>query len=184
MWNPIRAVIAAVERKDPLLVAHHPTCEFYDHHTFTLYGTKVCMGCFIVYPVSAATLLTLSSLWLLWPELGLFGLSTRAFYGIGFALISPIGISKLVSGTRTEAVRMRTKASLAVGLGVLAFPFVARPADRLLTAGLFVGFLVPYIVHKGLTVTDDCEGCPEADEFPNCSGLTFDDEIDSSDYSE
>jgi hypothetical protein len=32
----------------------------------------------------------------------------------------------------------------------------------------------PYSVHKGLTATDDCAGCPEADDFPNCSGLSFD----------
>jgi hypothetical protein len=33
---------------------------------------------------------------------------------------------------------------------------------------------VPYVAYKGVTARDDCEGCPEADDFPNCSGMTFD----------
>lgn len=174
MFNPVRTAIRRVGEREPLLVTHHPTCEYYDHHTFELYGQQVCMGCFVVYPVGATSLLTLAVLRLLAPEFALFGLETVALYGIGFAMATPMVLDKALPGRRSGRRRMLAKASLAVGLAVLAFPILFRPADRLLTAALFVGFLVPYVLYKGLTVREDCQGCPEADDFPNCSGMTFD----------
>lgn len=173
MRNPLRNLIQNVGSSDPLLLAHHPTCEFYDHHTFELYGHKLCMGCFIVYPVSFVSLSTLVILRFLWPQFDLFEWHTHAFYIIGFALIGPMTVSKALPFSRSSRVRITGKVLLAVGLALVAFPFVYRPGFRLLTAGLFVGVLLPYIVHKGLTARDDCRGCPEADEFPDCSGMTF-----------
>ncbi|WP_049924475.1 hypothetical protein [Halopiger djelfimassiliensis] len=176
MWNPIRVVVQRLGERDPLLLAHHPTCEYYSHHTFELYGQRVCMGCFIVYPVAILSLLALSVVRLVRPALGLFEFPTSAFYLAGFGLVAPMVVGKLLPGTRTATTRIASKALLAVGLAVTAFPFVFRPDARLVTAGLFVAFLLPYIVHKGLTATDDCQGCPEAADFPNCSGMSFDGE--------
>lgn len=174
MDNPIRLAIQRVGAREPLLVTHHPTCEYYDHHTIDLYGQPVCMGCFVVYPVGFASLLTLVLTRLLAPDFPLFGLETVAFYAAGFALATPMLLDKALPGRRGTRPRVAAKASLAVGLALLAFPALFRPGDRLLTAALFVGFLVPYVLYKGLTVRDDCQGCPEADDFPNCSGMTFD----------
>lgn len=175
MRNPIRLAIERLGETEPLLLAHHPTCEYYDHHTVDLYGYPVCMGCFVVYPVGVASLLALLVTRLTLPWLPVFDLATIAFYGLGFALATPMLADKLLPGRRSGSTRMAAKASLAVGLAFLAFPAVVRPTDRLLTALLFVGFLVPYVGYKGLTVRDDCRGCPEYDDFPNCSGMAFDD---------
>ena len=184
MWNPVREVVRRVGAHNSLLLSHHPTCEYYSHHTFELYGRQLCMGCFVVYPVGFVSLLTLVVARLLWPEATLFGLGTGAFYALGFALIAPMVADKALSGNRSAGRRMAGKASLAVGLAFLAFPFVYRPAARWTTAGLFLGFLVPYVAYKGLTARDDCRGCPEAEDFPDCSGMAFDDSIEAPGFEE
>lgn len=178
MWNPLREAIRRVGSHDPLLLSHHPTCEYYSHHTFELYGRQLCMGCFVVYPVALVSLLVLVLARLLWPGAALFGLETVALYAVGFALVGPMVADKALSGHRSARRRMAGKASLAVGLAFLAFPFVFRPSARLTTAALFLGFLVPYVAYKGLTAREDCRGCPEAEEFPHCSGMSFDRSLD------
>jgi hypothetical protein len=175
MWHPLRTTIQRLGESEPLLLAHHPTCDYYDHHTFDLYGQEVCMGCFVVYPVGVATLATLVATRLAVPSLPLFGLDALAFWLAGFALATPMLADKALPGRRSGRTRMVAKAVLAVGLALLSFPAVFRPAVRLQTAALFVGFLVPYVAYKGLTVREDCAGCPEYDDFPDCSGMRFDD---------
>jgi hypothetical protein len=175
MTNPIRPIVQRVGESDPLLLAHHPTCDYYDHHTFELYGQQVCMGCFVVYPVGVASLATLVATRLAAPSLQFFGLDALAFWLAGFALATPMLADKALPGRRSGRARMVAKAVLAVALALLVFPALFRPAVRLQTAALFVGFLVPYVAYKGLTVRDDCAGCPEYDDFPACSGMRFDD---------
>ncbi len=173
--NPLERVVRRVGESEPLLLAHHPTCDYYDHHTFELYDQQVCMGCFVVYPVGFISLVTLVAARLTLPGLPLSDLPAVGFYALGVALAGPMLADKALPGRRSGRARMVAKASLAVGLALLAFPAVFRPDVRLQTAALFVGFLVPYIAYKGLTVRDDCAGCPEYDDFPNCSGMRFDD---------
>ncbi len=172
--NPLRQLLRAVGERDPLLLAHHPSCEYYDHHTFELYGQQVCMGCFVVYPVGFVSLLALTLGGLLAPGAALYALPTAALHAAGVALLCPLLLAKATPGRRSSRVRIVGKALLAVGLAVVALPFLLRPAARLETAALFVGFLLPYVGYKAATATADCAGCPEADEFPNCTGMSFD----------
>jgi hypothetical protein len=172
MRNPLRAAIERVERTNPFLLSHHPSCAYYDHHTFELYGADLCLGCFVVYPVGALSLATLTAARLVAP--GLFDVGTLALYGVGATLVAPILLLKLVGGRRRLRVRIAAKALLAFGLAVFALPLVFRPVDRLRTFVLLAGFLVAYVGYKGWTALDDCQGCPEADDFPNCSGMDLD----------
>jgi hypothetical protein len=174
MRNPLRVVITRLGEEEPLLLSHHPTCRYYSHHTFELYGQQLCMGCFVVYPVGLLALSSLLVARLVVPGAALFELATPAFYGLGVALIGPKVVESLSAGRWRTRTRMAVKAILAVGLALLAFPFFFRPADRLVTAALFVGFLVPYVAYKGLTALDDCQGCPQRDDFPDCTGMTVD----------
>lgn len=174
MYNPLKRIVTKLGEEDPLLLAHHPTCEYYSHHVVELYGQKVCMGCFIVYPVSFFSLASLLLLRLTVLEATIRAIPTLFLYTAGVSLLSPKVVAKLAPGQRTKTTRILTKAALAVGLALVAFPFFLRPGDRIVTAVLFLGFLIPYVTYKGLTATDDCAGCPEADDFPNCSGLSFD----------
>lgn len=174
MYNPLRKIITKLGEDDPLLLAHHPTCEYYSHHVIEIYGEKVCMGCFIVYPVGFFSLVSLLSLRLTILDAEIRAISTLSLFIIGFTLLLPKVIAKIAPGTRTRNTRILTKALLAIGLAFISFPFFFRPTERIVTVILFLGFLIPYVVYKGLTATDDCKGCPEADDFPNCSGLSFD----------
>jgi hypothetical protein len=174
MRNPLRWTIERVDRSNPFLLSHHPSCRYYDHHTFELYGADLCLGCFVVYPVGALALATLIVTRLVTP--GAFGVETLGLYGLGAALVAPMVLLKLVGGRRSMRTRILAKAGLACGLAVLAFPLVFRPDDRVLTFGLFAGFLAAYVGYKGATALDDCEGCPEWEqgEFPDCTGMDLD----------
>jgi len=174
MKNPLKKLVRRVGKEDPLLLAHHPTCEYYSHHVIELYERKLCMGCFIVYPVGFTSLFVLVSSRLTALSGQIANINTYYLYTAGFLLISPKILLKLAPGQRTRRQRILTKGILAVGLAFVAFPFIFRPSERVLTLCLFFGFLIPYVGHKAWTATDDCEGCPEADDFPNCTGMSFD----------
>lgn len=173
MPNPLKQFLQRIGEHSPLVLAHHPTCEYYDHHTVEVYDQKLCMGCFIVYPVGFISLVTLLVTWLIWPSTLLFSLDTSQLQLIGGTLAVPLLAGKLAPRARSQRFRIVAKGLLAVGLAVLIFPALVRPSDRLVTLTLVFAFLVPYVLYKGFTARDDCEGCPEADDFPNCSGMQF-----------
>ena len=161
-------------RDNPFLLSHHPRCRFYDHHTVTVRGYDLCIGCVTVYPVGGGSLLTLALLSLVVPTFPLFTLSTTGVYAVAGALAVPLVVAKALSGSRSVGTRLAVKALLAVGLAVGFLPVVTRPGDRLQTLVLVGGGLVAYVAYKGLTALDDCEGCPERESFPDCPGLDFD----------
>jgi hypothetical protein len=160
-------------RENPFLLSHHPRCRFYDHHTVTVRGYDLCMGCFTVYPVGCGSLLALLALAALVPSFPLFALQTTELYLVAGALAAPLLVSKALPGDRAVPTRLATKALLAVGLAVGFLPLVLRPADRLRTLVVVGGGLAAYVVYKGATAFDDCEGCPERESFPDCPGLDF-----------
>lgn len=171
MFNPLERLVQYVWQRNPLVLAHHPSCAYYSHHTFGLYGAQFCLGCFVVYPAGLVTLAGLSGLRLAFPTA--FAVPTLALYAVAGALAAPLLVSKARFDVRDVRWRIVTKALLGAGLAVAAFPVLFRPADRLVGAVLFVGFLVPYVGYKGLTALDDCEGCPELDDRPDCTGMAF-----------
>ncbi len=166
--------VVRLVRENPFLLSHHPRCRFYDHHTLTLRGYDLCLGCVTVYPVGGVTLAALLVLRLLVPGLPLFGLSTAGLYAVAAALAAPLVVSKALPGPRSVRTRLAGKVLLAAGLAVGVLPLVVRPADRLRTLVLVGGSLAAYVGYKAATAFDDCEGCPERGSFPECPGLDFD----------
>jgi len=174
-------IARTIDDVDPFVLAHHPSCEYYAHHTFELRGVELCLGCFIVYPVGLVSLLALTLLQLTVPAVAT--LDVTVFYVAGFVAATPMVGSKLlyrrgsrllyelIYRTSEHSLRIVTKALLAVGLACLFYPVLFRPSARLSTLGLFLGLLVPYVASKGLTALDECEECPEQSEFPNCTGM-------------
>jgi hypothetical protein len=169
----LRRLVAFV-RENPFLLSHHPRCRFYDHHTVTVRGYDLCMGCFTVYPVGGGSLLALGILSVVVPEVPPFTLSTTGVYAVAAGLAAPLVVSKTLPGSRSVGTRLIVKALLAVGLAVGFLPALTRPGDRFQTLALVGGGLVAYVAYKGLTAFDDCEGCPERESFPDCPGLDFD----------
>jgi hypothetical protein len=168
----LRRLVAFV-RENPFLLSHHPRCRFYDHHTVTVRGYDLCMGCFTVYPVGGGSLALLLLLSAVAPSMPLFSLPTTGVYAVAGALAAPLVVSKALPGSRSVGTRLLVKALLAVGLAVGFLPLLTRPGDRLQTLALVGGGLVAYVGYKGLTAFDDCEGCPERESFPDCPGLDF-----------
>lgn len=166
--------LVAFLRESPFLLSHHPRCRFYDHHTVTVRGYDLCMGCITVYPVGGGSLALLLLLSVVAPSLPLFALSTTGLYAVAGTLAAPLVVSKILPGSRGVETRLLVKALLAVGLAVGVLPLVLRPGDRLQTLVLVGGSLVAYVASKGLTAFDDCEGCPERESFPDCPGFDVD----------
>ena len=176
-------IARAIDDVDRFVLAHHPSCEYYAHHTFEVRGVELCMGCFIVYPVGLVSLLALSVLDLTVPAVA--ALDVTVFYAVGFTAAAPmVGykllyrrgsrlLYELIYRTSEHTLRVVTKAVLAAGLACLVYPVVFRPAVRLPALGLFLAMLVPYVAYKGLTALDECDKCPEQPEFPNCSGMNL-----------
>lgn len=161
-------------RENPFLLSHHPRCRSYDHHTLTVRGHDLCLGCFVVYPIGGVTLAGLLVLWLLAPGSPLFGLSTTGLYAVGGALAAPLVVSKALPGPRSVRTRLVAKALLAAGLAVGLLSLVVRPADRLRALVLVGGGLAACVGDKAATAFDDCDGCPEHGSFPDCPGPDFD----------
>lgn len=134
------------------------------------------MGCSVVSPVAFVSLLSPTVGRLVAPGFPVYAAETITFYAIGGAHVAPKLVDKALPGHRSSRIRIVTKALLAVGPAIIAFPFVARPPDRLMTGILLCAVLIPYLAYEGATATSDCRGCPESDDFPNCTGMTFDQE--------
>ncbi|ERH05908.1 MAG: hypothetical protein J07HN4v3_01517 [Halonotius sp. J07HN4] len=173
MKNPLRFVIEAIAERNPMYLSHHPACKYYDHHTFTLYDQQLCMGCFVVYPVGFVSLLTISLFWIFRPDSVIFHPETHHLHIIGMSFASPMIANKIIFKQSRKRMRILMKACLGVGLGIMVFPLLSRPSDRLFTLAVLLLFLIPYIGYKGVTALDDCKGCPEKEDFPNCSGFEF-----------
>lgn len=179
----MRGPLERIADVDPFFLSHHPRCEYYDHHTFSVRGHELCMGCFIVYPVGLASLLVLAAAQFAVPTVRTA--PVLAFYAAGFGLAGPLiaykalykvgnrHLAELLYHVGQQRVRIATKASLAVGLAFLAYPVVFRPAIRLPAFLLFAVLLVAYVAYKGLTAFDECDACPEQPDFPDCTGLNF-----------
>lgn len=176
MKNPLRWIIESIAERNPMYLSHHPTCNYYNHHTFTLYNHQLCMGCFIVYPVAFFSLLIITSAWFFLPESIFSQIKTYYFYTIGSLFVLPIMVNKAIFKNNKKRIRIAMKISLAVGLGIISFPLISRPDNRIVTASLLLFLLIPYLGYKAITALDDCEGCPEKEDFPNCSGLDFEQE--------
>ena len=168
--SPLDRVVRAVS-ENPFLLSHHPRCRFYDHHTVTVWGYDLCMGCATVYPVGGGSLLALLALVVLVPSFPLFALPTTELYLVAGALAAPLLVSKVLLGDRGVPIRLATEAVLAVGLAVGFLPLLVRPGDRLRTLVVVGGGLAAYVVYKGATAFDGCGGCPERENFPDCPGL-------------
>lgn len=185
MRDAIERRLESLRESQPIYLTHHPSCAYYDHHTFEVAGIGLCMGCFVVYPVAALSVLALTVLELTTPYLS--GVGTLGFWLAGGALLAPMVSYKLLyrRGSKylfeviyrvgQQRLRMANKALLAMGLAALAFPVPFRPTNPLITGLAFVGFVVAWVGYKGVTALDECEACPEQPEFPNCSGMDFDD---------
>ena len=157
MQNPLRVAIQHVGQREPLLLAHHPTCEFYDHHVLEVYGQKLCMGCFVVYPVGFVSLVTLL-------------LGSRALVDGAASLAGIFGISDLVIGLTIVALGTSLP-ELAAALAA-----VAKREDDLVVGNVVGSCLLNLLLVLGVpALTGGLPASPDAlwRDWPILLGLTL-----------
>ncbi len=117
----------------PLLLSHHPQCEKFKNHTLKVRNSKLCIGCFIGYPVAIISLILIGVL-----KLDLIIPSQYLFlFGIVFVgtfILSPLNLIK------TKSLKIIQKTLIGVGSVLIFYGILHIPNP--MNANLYIGIIV------------------------------------------
>lgn len=150
-------------------VSHHPECEPFDHHSLKIHGHRLCIGCFVGYPVFAASLVSL------------FILSFRGIqfelpkdFLFGLALQATVLLGKLFH-TRRVSVKVVLKSVQAIGLALMFFPVLVIGMPLLLKVYLvmmlWTGFNGVTGAVKMYEIGKTCDSCEYKSHWSKCPGF-------------
>jgi len=159
-----RQFMARLEMK-PLL-AHHPSCHYYNHHLIWIGKLPLCLGCSMMTCGMVSGLL-----WL--PHLEL--LTTQPFYvllALGIFLYIP---ALLQIWIQVKAYKVLARYLLGVSVTVLIYAGLWMTPFTVWGWILKIGFVIGFILVWNLTLKvrshyskSPCQNCPEG-RFPLCS---------------
>ncbi|MFO7619528.1 MAG: hypothetical protein R6W91_07765, partial [Thermoplasmata archaeon] len=152
---------------EPFLLAHHPSCKYFEHHTIVVRGRRLCMGCFVMYPVAAMSLAVLWILNIIAPLDSLFLLMMAVvLFGIN-------GVRKLLfKDNFRKAIHIIFRAELGVTLALAIMSIaLARGNERLFIAIFVLAVAIVYNAYNGKRNLAVCKTCPQHHLFPRCEGL-------------
>jgi hypothetical protein len=156
-------------------LAHHPECSAYDGHCVRLRGRRLCIGCFIGYPVFAASLVVLFALsyWGIKSFLGLVFASSYAFI-FGAALQLTLVLGKIVH-IRRVSMKVALKTVQAIGLAFMFFPVLVLAVPLLLKVYLVLvlwsGFSAVTGATKMFEMGKTCGSCKYKGQWSQCPGF-------------
>lgn len=155
-------------RARPLLLSHHPNCPIYDSHVFHLGNRRLCIGCFVGYPVAILTIIILN--------LGIFFLNwdpiSSLTLGIGLFLTVLLSFTQL---TTKKNWKIAQKACMGAGAGmILTSVWYSNPTIIWLRIfetwlALLVLNIILVIMHSRST-RFECNSCSENIMGSECSG--------------
>ena len=149
-------------------LSHHPRCEKFKEHTFTAFGRRLCIGCFIGYPATILGLVFATKLIKISEDY------SKLIFGLGIGLILTFLLS-FTSLTEIKSVKMTQKFLMGFGSGCLLtylFYYPGIPAALRWAMVLFTAFNLNFIMNvihyrSHNKVCDDCEAEPHEE---GCSG--------------
>lgn len=158
-----------------LLLSHHPNCDTFDNHTINIgKNTRLCIGCFVGYPVAIFGIVIIYLL-----NLGEIFNSTF-FFTIGMMLLSFFILSPL-NLTKIKAIKIIQKILIGIGSAFLFWwvwstsnPFIINFMYFLMVFGLLLTLLNAYHVYgfyntcKKCDTPFDWEDCPGFQDVSNC----------------
>ena len=149
-------------------LSHHPKCENFKNHTFSLFGSKFCIGCFIGYPSAILGLIVATQL----IEISEKYSELVFWMGIGFTLSILLSFTSL---TEIKSIKMAQKIFMGFGSGcfltylfyIPGVPTVLKWVTVIFTA--FTLNLVMNVVHyrSHNKVCDECQFQPHQE---GCNG--------------
>lgn len=168
MPSPFAKLASFVRKNSFLFLRHHPTCEQFDDHVFTIKGRAFCIGCFVGFPAMFLSALVLVLA-------GGFGLHPSVlFWGgtITFTVLMALHASHVIKRKRLKIV---SRAIIGVGLG--AFTAAVLLVEGWLLAKLVLLYLVyqfyviitSYFRIRGMART--CDACEHEARWETCPGM-------------
>jgi hypothetical protein len=156
-------------------LAHHPECQAFDHHCIRLRGHRLCIGCFIGYPVFAISLASLFVLSFMGVNsfLGIRFASLDAFL-LGAALQATVLVGKVLHTTRVS-VKVVFKCVQAIGLAFVFFPALIVAVPILVKTYLLFMLWTAFNAITGATkmyeIGKTCSSCRYKSQWSQCPGF-------------
>ncbi len=151
---------------EPIVLAHHPSCEKFSHHTFTFRGRKLCLGCFVMYPTAAvalACLLLVNSV---------SSLNYLALLVTSIALFGTNALRKIALRDRIPQwghVFFRIVLGITLALAIMSI--IRAPGDLVLPVAVLVAAVAAtYNILNGFNTMNICRKCSQYTIFPHCEG--------------
>jgi len=151
------------------LLSHHPTCKEFEEHTFSLFGKKFCIGCFIGYPSAIIGIIIATEL------LQISDDYSKSVFWVGMAFPSTIFLS-FTPLTEKKTIKIIQKVLIGFGAGFLLTFIYYMP-----TQNKVLNFVVVFLLATSLNLILNiihyrnhnkiCSQCEYEPQTNKCSGL-------------
>lgn len=153
--------------------SHHPHCEYYEGHVFTIRNVKICRGCSVYYPTS---FLAAILIWIIPSTFFNRDPIDLTLIGMIFVLPAIIHIVRLDKILRIDRpFSLFSRLILGFGFGYFIRYLFYVPLRYQLLSILFVfSFFILINLARFITFWNDCDDCPyvqERQKYNNCPGL-------------
>lgn len=151
-------------------LAHHPECEAFNDHVFTIGKLHLCRGCTLSYPPMYATVLII----IFWPDarafltaIGLW-IPNLWWFTIGFGLT---GVIALLLRKYSLFINDIYKFSRGAFAGFLITIILSQHWGFKIGAGLLLtGAMIYLSLHRGKDMEKTCEDCEWKANYEECPG--------------
>ncbi len=152
----------------PFLLAHHPDCKEFEGHTIKAGKYKLCIGCFIGYPVAVIGIFLID----------IFNLnrnlSNETLLIIGLLFLASFALSPL-DLTKNKRVKIIQKVIIGLGASFLFWYIKNLPItliEQIFWAMWVFGFLISLLnVYHIYTFFSKCKKCEEYFNWEKCDGF-------------
>ena len=154
-------------KKNPFLLAHHPSCDKFSHHTFSITDWRLCLGCFVIYPTAVISLiiLYLGSQFYIYDYYWLFSAA------IVFFCLNLLRKSLFRDEVR-QSIHVISRMMLGISLAlILVSIWLAPKPQNIIILTLLLTVAIGYNLLNGRKYLKTCKTCSQYDKFPRCEGL-------------
>ena len=153
-------------RKNPFLLAHHPSCEYFSGHTLNFRGWRLCLGCFVIYPSAIVSLISLFVL---------SNFFTFSYMDMFYGALAFFGINLIRKLAFRDHLGIRAQIVFRIILALmLTAIWLAPNNEQIYFIGMFLAVAIGYNLFNGKKYIGTCKNCPQYDKFPKCEGLAPD----------
>ena len=151
----------------PFLFTHHPDCDTFEQHTFSLFGFKLCIGCYIGMPAFMITVIC-------GILLQLFDFFSTAFLVITGIIFCSSYIFSILGLTEKRYMKILTKILLGMGAGFITGAIFSTNLNEYQAFFLTIIVLEPLFLalsyKRTLGMRKTCKNCEYNNKEEECPG--------------